>query len=119
MKVLERMHNTHKDVISVDFVNEIRNNYKKYLTVGGVDPRKGLFADIQSKRMNKPTLTLSNDEHHDPEMLKFKIDRSLYKQYNIAAIRANGGENLPRRWKKLSPINRLKTKLKIDATLNR
>ena len=45
---------------------------------------------------------------------KLKLERNLYKQYNIAAIKAHGVDNLPRRWKKLSPINRLKTKLKVD-----
>lgn len=69
--------------------------------------------------MDKPLITLSNDDGHDPLSLKFKTERSLYKQYNIAAITAQGVDNLPKRWKQLSPINRLKAKLKADAANKR
>ena len=69
--------------------------------------------------MNKPLITLSNDDCHDPLMTKYKNERSITKQYNIAAIMNQETDNLPRRWKKLSPINRLKTKLKIDAANKR
>ena len=64
--------------------------------------------------MDKPLITLSNDDSHDPLMLKLKTERNLQKQYNIAAIKNQGVDDLPHRWKKLSPINRLKTKLKLD-----
>ena len=47
-------------------------------------------------------------------MNKLRIERDLNKQYNIAAIKAQGIDNLPYSWRKLSPINRFKTKLKID-----
>ncbi len=43
-----------------------------------------------------------------------KQDYPINKQYNIAAIKVNGVDNLPKRWKKLSPINRFKDKLKAE-----
>ena len=60
--------------------------------------------------MEKQMITLSNDDCHDPMMEKFKTERSINKQYNIAAIMNQETDNLPRRWKKLSPINRMKAK---------
>ena len=35
-------------------------------------------------------------------------------QYNLAAIKAQGTENLPQEWKNVSPINRLKTKIRFE-----
>ena len=99
----------HKDVVSVEAVKNIGKNYKKYLATQK-DAGKGFFKDLECQKIEKPTITLSNDDCHDPLMQKFKIERSIYKQYNIAAIKNQETDNLPRRWKKLSPINRLKAK---------
>ena len=62
---------------------------------------------------------MSNDDSFDPLMSKLRTERSLYKQYNIAAIQAEGVDNLPRRWKKLSPLNRLKAKMQVDRYKNK
>ena len=76
----------HKDVVSVDAVKKIGKNYKKYIATQK-DAGKGLFKDLECQKIEKPTITLSNDDCHDPLMLKFKIERSINKQYNIAAIK--------------------------------
>ena len=86
LKVLERMRINHKDVVSVDAVKKIGKNYKKYIATQK-DAGKGLFKDLECQKIEKPTITLSNDDSHDPLMLKFKIERSINKQYNIAAIK--------------------------------
>ena len=108
----------HKDVVSVEAVKRIGKNYKKYIATQK-DAGKGLFKDLECQKIEKPTITLSNDDCHDPLMQKFKIERSIYKQYNIAAIKNQETDSLPRRWKKLSPINRAKAKHQLDAANKR
>jgi len=91
----------------------MRKQYRKFLATDG-QAQSGIFGELDRQKMSKPTITLSNEDQHDPMFLKIKQERNLYKQYNVAAIKAQGVDNLPRRWKKLSPLNRLKTKLKIQ-----
>lgn len=68
MSVLEHIRRTHKDVVSKDAVKKIQQNYKKYIASGSANG-KGLFGDIESQKMVKPLITLSNDDVHDPMML--------------------------------------------------
>ena len=77
---------SHKDVVSVDAVKKIGRNYKKYLATQK-DAKTGLLGDLECQKMEKPTITLSNEDSHDPMMQKFLTERSIYKQYNIAAIK--------------------------------
>ena len=91
----------------------MKKQYRKFLATDGAS-QSGIFGELDRQKMSKPTITLSNEDQQDSMFLKLKQERNLYKQYNVAVIKAQGVDNLPRRWKKLSPLNRLKTKLKIQ-----
>ena len=64
--------------------------------------------------MSKPYFPKQNKERDDPVIQSIQQDYTINKQYNIEAIKMNGVDNLPQRWKKLSPINRFKDKLKAE-----
>ena len=91
----------------------MKKDYKKYLGDSSQD-QKGIFGELERKKIIKPTMPLKNETELDPELAKFKTDRNLDMQYNMAVIKARGNENLPVDWKTVSPLNRFKTKLKFN-----
>ena len=60
---------SHKDVISVEAVKKIGRNYKKYLATHETSG-KGLFSDLECSKIEKPCITLSNDDCYDTLMQK-------------------------------------------------
>ena len=68
------------------------------------------------------SMTMLSEEDEDPLqefMRKQQKEREIYKQFKIACLKAKGIDNLPSQWKSLSPLNRLKQKIKVDKCLQR
>ena len=81
--------------------------------------RKGIFGDIERKKIIKPSITLSNEDKLIPDLYKLKNERNLYLKYNLAALEAQGTEKLSYKMKMVSPLNRFKTKLKVQKLKNK
>ena len=77
MEVLDRMKQNHKHVIQDENSKGIRKQYRKFM--GQEDKaKKGIFGDIERKKIIKPSITLSNEDKLVPDLHKLKTERNLY-----------------------------------------
>ena len=92
--------------------NEANANkiYKNYLKLNKL---KGIFSDI-SPGLNKAVINVGEAVDTDPFLKEQEMERKIYADYCLAVIDARiAGDELPPEWKAMSPINRMKSKLKI------
>lgn len=68
----------HKPAANYDSVRQTRKDYSKYLEQSNKRAGKGIFGELERKKIIKPSILLSNEDVFNPELYNLKTERNLY-----------------------------------------